>query len=192
MRFAFLDMDGVLVDFVGGACKAHNRPSPYTSRSALGIFEIETLWKITPDEFWKPCNTKEFWLELEKTPEADEIVQFVTKEFGVENTALLTTPSEDPQCVPAKKEWIRRYYPQFQEQMIFTKTKQFLAGDDRYLFDDRDKNIEGFIKAGGQGIIIPRLWNSRHSFHTSVMADVRAGYKAARTLNTQNLWRKYA
>lgn len=160
MRQAFLDMDGVLADFVSAICIAHNRPSPYTDPSSYGIFDMEKLWGITSKEFWcSAADTFEFWDEMSKTPEADDLVAYLTRVFGVENICVLTAPSNSPFCVPGKRAWIRRYFPQFKDRIIFANSKEFLGGMDKFLIDDRDKNIDAFERAGGNAVIMPRLWN---------------------------------
>lgn len=161
-KLCFLDMDGVLVDFVGGASKVHNRETPYTTEESLGVWEIETLWGISSREFWEPLEYQGFWENLEKTPEADEIVEVVCDKFGVENIAILTALSRSVFCVGEKCKWIKKHYPQFRKSMIFTKAKQFLAGSNRFLIDDKDTNISSFNQAGGWGITVPRLWNAWH------------------------------
>lgn len=164
MRVAFLDMDGVIADFVGAICKAHGRPSPYTEASAMGVFEIERLWGMTAREFWQPCNDDAgFWYGLELMPDAEAIVTHVSRSFGPENVAILTSPSLDRDCVPGKRAWIKKYFPQFAGSMIFTGAKRFLAHEDAMLIDDRDKNVEDFIAAGGEAVLIPRPWNVLHS-----------------------------
>jgi len=160
----FLDMDGVLADFLGGCCRAHNRPSPYTDPKSFGIFELETLFGISGSKFWEPCNGASFWDDLDKMPDADDIVRLATSVFGVQNIAILTAPSMSSYCVPGKRRWIKRQFPQFSDQMIFTGAKRFLAGPDRVLIDDRSRNIEDFRQAGGTAITVPRLWNDFHLF----------------------------
>jgi len=155
------DMDGVLADFVSGAAKAHHRESPYLYPKNYGTFDIEKLWDISAQEFWAPIDAmgQDFWLGLEKTPEADELVALLTERVGVESIAILTAPSDDPGCVPGKRAWIRKHYPQFSKQIIYTSAKGFLAAPTKLLIDDRDRNIDEFRRDGGQAILLPRLWN---------------------------------
>lgn len=167
LKFCFLDMDGVLVDFVGGVCAAHNRETPYLSPNSYGIFEMETVWGISTDEFWTPTQFDGFWSNLDKTPEADNLVELACSKFGTENVCILTSPSDDYRCIPEKQEWIAKHYPKLQRQMLFGSAKRFLAGPDRLMIDDRDKNIENFRKAGGIGITMPRLWNCEWALSNS-------------------------
>lgn len=159
-KYCFLDMDGVLADFVGGICQVHNRPSPYEDPRAYNEFDIEKLWGMTPEEFWVPVAKPGFWIGLKKTDEADDIVDLACKYFGPKNVAILTAPANDPGCVPEKKEWIAKYYPQLKANILYGSAKRFLAGPDRLLIDDRDKNVANFRDAGGSAILLPRLWNA--------------------------------
>ena len=45
--YCFLDMDGVLADFVDGVCQAHDRAFPYDDPSNYGHFDIEPLWGMS-------------------------------------------------------------------------------------------------------------------------------------------------
>jgi 5'(3')-deoxyribonucleotidase len=160
----YLDMDGVLADFIGGACKAHGRPYPYENESALGIWDTEKLWGISAAEFWQPIDAYDkFWDTLDKTAEADILVDMVTGLFGRDNVAVLTAPSMDPTCVPGKRRWMQRHYPWLSKKMIFAshEGKQFMAGKDTLLIDDKDSNVVEFREAGGSAILMPRHWNVR-------------------------------
>jgi len=55
--------------------------------------------------------------------------------------------------------WIRRYLPKYSRQFLFGPRKRFCAHARAVLIDDYDKNIDGFVSAGGQGVLIPRSWN---------------------------------
>lgn len=154
----FLDMDGVLADFVGGVCKAHKRTC-YDKPEHLGEFSLEKCWGVTAAEFWWPTNNWHFWANLEKTYEADAIVAMAIDAVGVKNVAILTSPSLDPSCVPAKRAWVEKYYPQLAKTMIFSWRKGIIGGSHRVLVDDRDRNIDDWEEAGGYGVLVPRPWN---------------------------------
>jgi 5'(3')-deoxyribonucleotidase len=159
----FLDMDGVIADFVGGACLAHGIENPYKDPASAGIFETEKLLGMTEAEFWRPLGSLRFWAELNKTAEADAIVSLVTTMFSLDNVVVLTSPSQSPDCMAGKKIWLTMHYPKL-KNVIFAPahTKRLLAGPDRVLIDDRDENIETFVAAGGRGLLIPRPWNRYH------------------------------
>lgn len=161
---AFIDMDGVLADFLAGVSKVHNRPLPYDKVESMGVWNIEDLWGISAREFWAPCEGEDFWNTLQKTDEADKIVELAYNTFGEENVAILTAPSSSIYCVPGKQAWVKRHYPELAKKIIFGSAKQFMAGPERVLVDDRDRNIEEFEKAGGHGIKVPRAWNSEWKY----------------------------
>lgn len=158
----FCDMDGVLADFLGSVYEAHNRPTPYDNPEAYGKWDTEKLWGISVADFWKPVDDLgiSFWSNLKKTPEADEIVDLLCSRVGEENVAFLTAPHTSPACIPGKYEWLKKNYPIFSKRVIFGSAKEFLAGPNRVLVDDRDKNLTDFNNAGGRSIAVPRLWNS--------------------------------
>lgn len=170
---AFLDMDGVLANFNKGIHQAHGREDVYNKTSSLGVFDIETLWGITPEEFWIPHNYQGFWLGLEKMPEADGIMKAAVATFGEENVAILTFPSESIWSVSEKREWIKKNYPTFSKRMIFGSAKEFMASSERVLIDDRDKNIEDFQNAGGHTVIVPRAWNSEYGSRHRTLESVK-------------------
>ena len=160
----YLDMDGVLVDFIGGANRAHGKEDPFLIEANRGTYAVEELWGMTPKEFWEPLNSLEFWENLEKTPECDEIIELACNGFGDENVCILTAPSEFEGCMVAKQRWMKKHYPEFVKRTIFAAagTKQFIGGPEKLLIDDRDSNVEEWRKAGGRGILLPRPWNKLH------------------------------
>jgi len=174
----YLDMDGVLDDFVGAACREHVRPC-YDKPEHYGIFDMEKIWGITPKAFWSKLDVDayKFWRRLEKTPEADEIVQLAIDTFGVENVAILTAAAMHPMCAAAKRDWIREYYPQFEKRIIYAQAKGFVGGPKKVLIDDRDRNIEDWEAAGGVGILVPRLWNKEYQYakHNQTLDMIKAG-----------------
>lgn len=182
MDKCFVDMDGVLAEFLGGASFRHDRDLPYDRPEAMGVWETEVLWGITEEQFWAPMRDAEFWATLEKTPEADRIVKLAEREFGEENVAILS--AEGPGfSIQGKKEWIKRNYPQFEKRLIFAHAKEFLASPSRWLIDDRDKNIDAFNEAGGHGILVPRLWNRAWIWSDVSLIEVERYMEASRGRN---------
>lgn len=158
----FIDMDGVLTDFVGAACAAHNFPNPYDDPKNYGIFDMDKIWGMTPRQFWEPTEAHGFWELMDKLTGADHIVEWACKTFSTQRVAILTAPSLGLRCVQEKRNWVRRNYPELVDQIIFTGAKQFLAHGTTLLIDDRDKNVTGFRAAGGNAVLYPQLWNSMY------------------------------
>ncbi len=158
VREIMLDMDGVLCDFVGGICAAHGRTDPWADGKNRGRDEIAPLWGITEESFYARCNYT-FWANLEKTPEADEIVELCEKTVGAENVCILSAGSRNYAVYDGKLEWIRRHFPQFKRRYLFGPQKKFCVAPGRALIDDRDKNIDAW---SGLKFLMPRPWNKSH------------------------------
>ena len=81
----FLDLDGVLVDFVGGAIAVH--------KGTLDPEDIDWgFWRQlcqTEEQFWKPMG-KRFWSNLKWTSGGKLLVTGLESMFGPENIVLMT------------------------------------------------------------------------------------------------------
>lgn len=160
IRTIFLDMDGVLVDFIGGALKAHgvkefkHEPGEWAIHKTMGLTEARFWEKIDADPL--------FWEELEPTRECYEIVALAEEWVGPANVHLLTAPSRHPSCIPGKLAWVRLHLPDYHDRVIPTRHKRLLARTDRLLIDDSDANCTQFREKGGWAVLVPRVWNSLH------------------------------
>lgn len=103
-----------------------------------------------------------FWAELEKTEEADKIVDLVVKKVGVKNMCFLSSPCRTIGCMDGKKRWLLDHYQHLAGQVLFGNKKEFCANPEHLLIDDYDENIKKFREAGGQAILFPRPWNSNY------------------------------
>lgn len=154
---ALLDLDGVLVNFVGGMCESHGRTDPF--EEGYTAYNLERAWDMTLDEFWEPANNAEWWANLPKYEEADRIVQTVESYVGFDNVCILTTPTAHPLSAAGKIQWIQSNYPDYRRKFLIGPQKQFCAHQNAVLIDDHWSNIEAFVTEGGHGILVPRPWN---------------------------------
>ena len=161
----FLDMDGVIADFVLAVSLVHNRPNPYQSEfgDALGKFDMHEIWKMSPREFWAPLQGTGFWSKMPKTQDADEIFAVLERFVSPLDVCILTSPNADPYCATGKFMWVKEHYPKFSRRVIITAAKHFIAHDRAILIDDKEGNCEDFERDGGRAILLPRPWNRRHS-----------------------------
>lgn len=159
----YLDMDGVLVNFVKGACKAHRRQDPYIDPENHGMYDMAHLWGMSNTQFWDPF-TEEWWESLEPTKEMETIVKRVVEKFGLKSVAVLSSPSSNEYAMPAKKRWLQKYVPDLAKRYSFSPAamKEFAASPNHVLIDDYDKNVAQFDLAGGNSILFPRPWNRRY------------------------------
>lgn len=163
----FLDMDGVLCDFIGSACHLHG----WDPEEVLewNFFE---KYGLNEDEFWEPINNmrEHFWLALEKYPWTDEILSAVRK--ADKKFSICTKPSDNPYCLLGKRLWIDHHLgPKF-NRVIYMKDKEALAQPGRLLIDDSDANVSKFQSEGGDTCLFPQNWNSNRNLTANPMSQV--------------------
>ena len=165
----FLDIDGVLVDFLGGACEFHKIPYSYNEYPfAYGEWDVlppPTL-SLSTREFWDVLDA-DFWANLDWMPDGKDMLALAESVFGEENICLLTCPTLSSACVAGKIDWIQKNLPKYSRRYLIGPPKHFCAHDNSVLIDDRDRNVEEFVDAGGYGILLPRPWNSLYHLRKS-------------------------
>lgn len=161
----YLDMDGVLVNFVGGLCRefgisecdliaSHPKPLPWDLESLLGRPFAEIDAKL--DEG--------FWFNLEPYPWADQLIDMASKIF--KHRLFLCTSAGNAgtnffnRAIVGKSLWIHKHYPQLADSLIVTFQKWQLAGYERILLDDCEDHVQQFIDNDGGAILFPQWWNS--------------------------------
>lgn len=156
------DVDGVLADFIKGACAVHGHPD-HVVRSWDWY---KSDWGITDEEFWAPIyECEDFYGDhVPKYSWADELVS-VAAEYGPIVYATVN-PLHD-KLSASKTRWIRNNLGD--QRPVFTvyegprgpnrRGKELLAAPNSVLIDDADANIEKWVKRGGRGILFPQLWN---------------------------------
>jgi hypothetical protein len=156
----FLDMDEVLSNFRGAACRLH-RKTPAEMTEWCGA----EYWN-TP-EFWEPMNRlgADFWTALEPFPWTFDLVALAERVAGPDNWFILTSPAEHPGSYAGKAAWVTsvlgvRPY----DKLIPWSKKWMLAKSDRVLIDDLDHQVNAWTAAGGRAILFPTLYNRRREF----------------------------
>lgn len=178
----YLDIDGVLVSFLGSLHKSLGVPYsyedyPYERGKWNMLTDIKGFSGVpTTFEQCNDCCTDVFWRNLEWMHDGRDILTTVVKKFTYANEVhLLTTPMPNFGSWTGKAQWVNKHIPVFNERLIIsTASKSLLAGPDTLLIDDRDKNVEEFIAAGGQACLVPRPWNKSHSMADKSVDIVRA------------------
>lgn len=158
----FLDVDGVLADFVGGVHKALNGPVPYPWKTQYDNWNwhLDQGWSV---EQVDTICTIEFWANLEWMKDGKAILNSVLKHCKATDIYLLTIPMSNYQSASGKILWIRKNIPWLEKQAIITASpKSLFARSDRILIDDKADNVTKFVEAGGRGILVPRYWNYRY------------------------------
>lgn len=153
----FLDLDGVIVDFVGGILSQHSLQMPTFD----GVYELN---KIFGFDVLKDVQS-EFWAWLDWTHDGRHILQLAKRYFNdiYLVTSLPSFVTEDiEQDVPAaigKLEWVSREIPELRSKLVLCTDKNFGAASNHILLDDSVTNVNNFRREGGRAILVPRPWN---------------------------------
>lgn len=175
----FLDVDGVLANFVAGACAAHERSESETLAGwPRGTYDIVDVWGMTQEEFWSPIDAagEDFWAELPLLPHAHDLVDGLSR---LGRVVLLTSPSKHPGSHSGKCMWIQKHFGREHREYLIGPAKSSCAHRDAVLVDDYDRNVDDFVKHGGWGILFPRIWNRRHAIHDRAAAVAISEVKAS-------------
>ena len=177
----FLDLDGVLVDFVGGL---HHRlgipystcPYPYAPGNYDLFSSIAARGKdLKRSDIYNICHTSEFWASLDWDVAGRDILDVVSLHFTKPNIHVCTSPMHNPDAWAGKVRWFDKHLSKFVGDMIVTSApKHLLARPGSVLLDDKDSNVEEFRDSGGSAFLIPQPWNkARHHFgYTSWLSDL--------------------
>jgi len=169
IKTVFLDMDGVLSNFHKGVHDIFKKPYVYSP--SLRRYDFWEDWdpRITRNDVNSAC-TINFWRNLEWMHDGPDILRTILDRFNPNQIYLLTTPMPNVESPTGKWIWIKENLPQYYQRTIITQApKALLARSDTLLIDDKDQNIDEFIKAGGRGLLVPRPWNRNYSWaHQSV------------------------
>ena len=79
----------------------------------------------------------------------------------------------NPGSCTGKALWVQSHLPEYSKRFIIsTAPKSLLAKPDTLLIDDKDENVEEFVKAGGYGILVNRPWNKGYERADHTVEDL--------------------
>ena len=136
----YSDMDGVLVDF-----------DKRFKRFSDGIPPTEYEQKFGKDKFWEIIDGTgvRFWVGMDWMSDGKQLWNYI-KEY---NPTLLSSPSRSNYSRMGKRIWRKRNLPSTKLVLARAANKQNYADPNSILIDDRESNIDQWIKAGGIGIL---------------------------------------
>jgi 5'(3')-deoxyribonucleotidase len=151
----FLDMDGVVADFVSGAIEAADLPLKHDDIKTWDFFKPY----MTATEFWKRIHdTYEFWEGLEPYPWAQDLVD-LCKQYG--DVIFLSDSSHDDNAPSGKVKWLRRHgflAPDSSNYMLGRQKHLLGYGDANWvLIDDSKDNCKSWESIS---ILFPQRWNT--------------------------------
>lgn len=159
----YLDMDGVLVNFIDEVNKILGINMP-KNKGPMKWNWFED-YGFTLKDVEKIC-TEEFWAGLDWMPDGAIIFNSVqTLELPIRLITVATGNWHRALC--GKIKWLdshirRDYYNDIILLHQFQKKSNF-ASPTSLLIDDNDDNVEEWNEAGGEAILIPRRWNKQRA-----------------------------
>ncbi len=184
-RTIFLDVDGVLADFVAGAAKLHGTTSHALAAVwPADVYDMVEVLGISQAAFWKPINEAgaDFWSALDPLDNALWLYAELRK---IAPVVLLTSPSHDASSTAGKVAWIQRVFGSGFRDYLIGPSKHACAHHRSVLVDDFDQNVGKFSEHGGIAVLYPQLWNSRRAqrwdAHEIAVHEVRAHIECMET-----------
>lgn len=152
----FLDMDGVLCDFVSAAYAAHGRVFDPDAHPR-GVWHLEKVLDCTTKQFWQKIDFagESFWENLEPYPWCHRLVKEL-QHFG--DLVIATSPANHPGSYSGKRRWLQKMGLANIPSMFGSK-KYLMAQEGRILVDDSNDNCARWDAAGGTSILVPQPWN---------------------------------
>jgi hypothetical protein len=184
----YVDLDGVLVDFVAGVHEAfgvnyscqnypykpgmwdmlEDIPRPGATPLKNGVSNFFSFAEIND------ACTKKFWQNLLWTHDGHDIWREIFFKAGnkLDKLVFLTTPMPNSESYEGKVKWVELNVPLMEKRTVITVTpKSNFASPTSLLIDDKDTNVEEFRAAGGHAILINRPWNKGHEKANDTYAE---------------------
>lgn len=178
----FVDMDGVLFDFVKPAVVAFLRGEGAAEDACQhmaeliieqwppGVFDMADVLKAPIGKIWGRIDkSPEFWDTLKLLPYAKEVIEAASE--ICQTVRLLSSPSSHPNSHSGKKVLQKSHFRKL--KLLLVSEKHLLAAPGRLLIDDYDKNVNEWRAAGGEAILFPQIWNSNHAYRKDAMLYLR-------------------
>lgn len=178
----YVDMDGVLVDFVGGAIRSLSLP--------IDVDEIER-WDFYEDfglsrhEFLEGISGFDFWLALEPLKWWRQCLLIIREVFPEGQIHYLTTLSPVSGCAAGKLQWLDDLDLLDYEtgsKMLPSNNKSIFAAENAILIDDKNENCDEFNEAGGHSVLFPQHWNRNREKTTLRIPYLRERLETIRDL----------
>lgn len=145
----FLDMDGVLTDFVKSAlARTGLMAVPYKDTQSYNWYNQY----MSSNAFWGQLEGADFWAELEPLPWALPLIDAVER-YDPEYM-ICTSCSLDPACPSGKMLWLRDHLGLSPKRTVMLNNKSLLAAPDRVLIDDTPIKVSNWVKAGGRATLL--------------------------------------
>lgn len=153
IKTILLDLDGVLVDFVGAACLVHR----WDAAKVVEYDFFKTFGK-TDAEFWQPIDARgeDWWASLPAHNWAARLIDTVRRNG---NLVIATSPSRHHGSAAGKVRWLQRVFGNSFRNYMLGPSKHLMANQETVLIDDSETQCAAFAAAGGTACLFPQPWN---------------------------------
>jgi len=155
----YLDLDGVVVDFVSAALKLFDAEHLQKDWPP-GEWDITNVLGVSATDFWSRVDARGelFWKNLQVYPWAGCLLNLIDDYEWY----YATSPSRSHRSSSGKVLWMQEQHGTHFRRYVLGEHKHLLAKSDALLIDDNQKNVERFVENGGKSILFPRPWNRLH------------------------------
>lgn len=161
----YLDMDGVITNFVGGVFDLYGLGQEDKQR-AICYWPVDTpgVHKIVEDThegMWAKIIEAgpDWWADLHIYPWGLDLIEGLT-ELG--ELKILSSPAEVSKAryvVGGKCEWLERIFGKNFKNFHLTPIKEDCADCFSILIDDHRENCRRFVQAGGHALLFDQPWS---------------------------------
>lgn len=153
----FIDLDGVLADFLTHACARFGRE---LSELPTGIYDLARLFEMP----WAEIDAQigrdyTFWRHVPTYPWTKNVITMLREaqtDGVIGDLFVLSSPwQQSPECHKAKLEWCDVNLGIPTSDVILTPHKGLLAGPNRLIIDDLPSHCEEWCRRGGYAITFP-------------------------------------
>ncbi len=158
----FLDLDGVLANFVKGACVLFGlNYEEVMSIWTPGEYDMTKILNITEEQFFEVIDAggEKYWRDLPPYPYALDFYHYCK---DIAPTYILTRPTAHGSSLSGKLQWMHKYFGSGFSNYVMTSKKELCAAPKTILIDDHVVNCTKFIDAGGSAFVWPAHNNFEH------------------------------
>lgn len=156
----FLDVDGVLADFVTRLLKNYNMEND-TDFKYDDVIDWNFKGIISDNDTYKNYVDAKFWLMLEPFFWAEDLVR-AAHSTGAQIAFLTYLGSEPGLGWQQRKQWLEKNFPYIDnvgDRLINTRSKNLVVTKGDLLIDDSEFNVTAALKSGADVITLAQPWN---------------------------------
>lgn len=160
-----MDLDGVMADFVRSACLALGKDPDEMYRTwPPGEYDIAKVFGMETHALWDAVEAQgeDLWANMSTYPWSSTLYGECRKLAPV---YFLTKSTLDPRSASGKLKWMQGFLgDRFKARNFLIGPPKHLCGrPQNILIDDSNSNVDSFRKSGGNAILFPQPWNTRHA-----------------------------